>query len=151
MIRSRETVPARARRLSRRTCAVGVRQCRSGLGFLQGGWGLQSVRDAGQEPGRGGAVYGAVVDGQAEGHRLAPGDAAVGWGRLVGDPADAQDRDFGWIDDRREGVDAEAAQVADGEGAALQFRYGGPAGPDALGERLAAGGQGGQGEGGGGP
>ena len=41
-----------------------------------------------------------MVDGQAERHRLAPGNAALGRGRLVGDPPDAQDRDLGRITDQ---------------------------------------------------
>src|SRR5207244_10838383 len=80
---------------------------------------LYQLCDALQEPGGRGAVHEAMVEGEAEPHPLADADLVSNDGRLGFDAADTEAGALRQVEERREGVDAEHAQVGEGEGAAL--------------------------------
>src|SRR5699024_8706344 len=82
----------------------------------------RALQDGAQllEEGRGdGTVEHPVVDGQRQGHDRAVDQLPAPPDGLLHGGADGQDRSFGRVDDRGEGVDLVHAEIADAEGAAL--------------------------------
>ena len=76
-----------------------------------------------EEAGGGSAVEDAVVEGEAEGHLLAAGERAVfECDGFTNNGAEAEDGGLGIVDDGREAFDAKAAEIGDGETAALHVR-----------------------------
>src|SRR5262249_36521026 len=67
------------------------------------------------------AVHDAVIESQAQGDAVARHDLIADDCRLALDPTDAEDAALAVVKDRREGVDAERAEVGDGERAAAHF------------------------------
>ena len=79
-----------------------------------------SLGGEGHEAGGGRAVDGSVVEGQRQAHRRVGFDRAVlGGPDLRLDAADAQDAGLRRVDDGREGLAAERADVGNGEGCVL--------------------------------
>ncbi len=76
---------------------------------------LQAFAKSLQPAGGGGAVDDAMIEGQAEGHRLSGDELAVSHNSFFNDAADAEDRGLRQVEDRRERVDAEHSQIRDGE------------------------------------
>src|SRR5688500_1990986 len=68
-----------------------------------------------EEPGAEGAVHYPVVAAHGDPHSLAMDELAVDYDGFFFERADREDADLGRIDDRRELVDAEHAEVRDGE------------------------------------
>src|SRR4051812_29394911 len=56
-----------------------------------------------------------MIAGEGEADGVDEVDVAVAADRLYVDPPDAEDRDLRWIQQRGEGLDPEAAEIADGE------------------------------------
>src|SRR5579859_7515142 len=75
-----------------------------------------------QPPGGYGAVDRPVVDAEDDLDELREPDApVVGLDRQGGRRADGEDPGLGWVDDGRELLDAEHAEVGDSQGAAFEF------------------------------
>ena len=79
---------------------------------------FDAVGDVPQEAAGGAAVADPVVEGQRELGDLAHRELTLDHPGLVDDPADAEQRGLGVVDDRRGAVDAEDAVVVQGERAA---------------------------------
>src|ERR1044071_8304283 len=73
----------------------------------------------GDKPRGEGAVDHRVVGGEVHRHRRPRGDAAVCGDHARRDAPDGEDRRLRRVDDRGEAVDAEHAEIGDGESAAL--------------------------------
>ena len=85
---------------------------------------LDQVGEVAEEACGARAVEGAVVTRQRQHHGRPDGGLTIERDDPVGDAADGEDRRLRRVDDGVEGIDAEHAEVADGEGAALDI--GGP-------------------------
>ena len=70
---------------------------------------LDSFAETLQPAGGGGAVEDAMVEGQAEGDGFPDGELTVADDGFFDDPTDSENRGLRQIEDRREGVDIEAA------------------------------------------
>ena len=79
---------------------------------------LESLTQAMQPAGGGGAVDDAMVEGQAERNSPPDDEVTAPNDRFFDDATHSQDRGLGQIEDRSEGVYAEHPEVRDGEGAA---------------------------------
>ena len=76
---------------------------------------LQLRRDVGEEARRISAIRDAVVDGERERDDRSHRRSAIRRDDAIRDAADGEDRRLRWIDDRREAIDAERAEIRDGD------------------------------------
>ena len=72
-------------------------------------------RDVGEEARRISAIRDAVVDGERERDDRPHRRSAIRRDDAIRDAADGEDRRLRWIDDRREAIDTERAEIRDGD------------------------------------
>ena len=74
-----------------------------------------------------------MIGGEGRGEDRADAEHAVVRPGLLGDPAEADERDLRRVNDAEEGLAAEVAEVRDGDGAVAEFRTAQPPGAGARG------------------